>query len=146
MDPLQNLDLFLQALLGAFTSGHWSLLAVLAIVGAVAAARAGLGRYVPFFKTDLGGTLLAFVGGFVGSVAVAFAAGTPLLATLVPALLATFAAQGGWTTVKRLGWPLILWLLRKLRIVTDPVGDAEKAGDEAVTKDPPNGAGGPREV
>ena len=146
MDPLANFDAFLSMLMAAFQSGQWSLLAVLAIVGAVAGARYVLGKKFPFFKGDLGGTLLAFVGGFCGSVAVAFAGGTALLSTFVPALSMTFAAMGGWATVKRLIMPLLSFLLSKLGFASNPVAAAEKAGKTAVESKPANGAGAPREI
>ena len=145
MDPLANFDAFLSMLMAAFQSGQWSLLAVLAIVGAVAGARYVLGKKFPFFKTDLGGTLLAFVGGFCGSVAVAFAGGTALLSTFVPALSMTFAAMGGWATVKRLALPALKWLLAKLGFGSDPLADATKAGKDAVDAKPANGAGSPKD-
>lgn len=149
MDPLQNLDGFLQALLAAFTSGNWSLVAVLATVGGVALARWILVKRWPYFQTDEGGTLLALVGGFAGAVALAVTGGTPLLAALVPALLTAWAAQGGWQSAKRLLLPRLVWLLGKLGLNLGngaALKEAEAAGDEAVKENPAPGAGDVRDV
>lgn len=145
-----DLESWAQALLSAFTAGRWSLVAVLAIVALVAGARAILVPRVPFFKTDLGGTLLGFVGGTAAALAAALTGGAALgLPALASAATVAFAAMGGWTAVKRLLMPLLGMLLRLLGVGTSPSvtkAEAEKAGDDAVKKNPSDGAGPARDV
>lgn len=141
-----DLEAWFNALLSAFSSGRWSLAAVLCVVALVAAARALLVTRVPFFKTDLGGTLLGFLGGTAAALAAALTGGAALsLGAVMTAATVAFAAMGGWTAVKRLLVPLTGLLLRKLGLGS-AIKEAEAAGDAAVEENPPSGAGDVRDV
>ncbi len=112
-----DLDLLALAsqLYAAVTSGNWYLVASLALVACVFAARKLLAPKVPFLASDAGGVLLAFAGALGGALASAFAAGeAPSWALALVAAKVAFVAMGGYAALKKLAAPLVAWVAGKL--------------------------------
>jgi hypothetical protein len=87
----------------AIRGGRWMAMFGLMLVGLVAAARWGLGRVVPWFKTDRGGTVLAAATAFLTVLGSGLAAGAAFGLDLVSAAFAAAAAAIGlFTGAKRL--------------------------------------------
>jgi hypothetical protein len=102
-DPAADLGGYARAVVDAVRGGRWLVTFGLLLVGLVAAARWGLGRVVPWFLTDRGGTILAAVTAFVAVVGSGLAAGIPLGVDLLGAAVAAGAgAIGLFTGAKRL--------------------------------------------
>lgn len=143
--------------LAAVKSGQGYAAAALALVLMTALARRFGAKRWPWLNSDAGGSLLTLVGSFGGAVATALAAGSlPTLGLAWTAFGVAVAASGGYTMVKRLivpglvwlqsrlpGWAqpvlsLVLWMFTK----PDPIAVAEKAGNEAVAANPGKGIEG----
>jgi hypothetical protein len=113
-----DLDLFSLAkqLFEAVMSGNWALVVAAALVAVVFALRK---LPVPFFQSDAGGVVLAFVGALSGGMANAFAAGANFTwALFLKTAQVAFVAMGGYVGLKKLLWPLatraLEWLKSKM--------------------------------
>lgn len=105
-DPTADIGGYARAVIDAIRGGRWMVTFGLLLVGLVAAARWGLGRIVPWFRTDRGGTVLAAVTTVLAVVGSGLAAGLPLgLDLLAAALAAAAGAIGIFTAAKRLVAP-----------------------------------------
>jgi hypothetical protein len=103
VDPTTDLGGYARAVIDAIRGGRWMAMFGLMLVGLVAAARWGLGRVVPWFKTDRGGTVLAAATAFMAVLGSGLAAGAAFGLDLVSAALAAAAAAIGlFTGAKRL--------------------------------------------
>jgi hypothetical protein len=153
------LDL-LSPVVDAFRSGKYLAAGAFAVVLAVALAK----RYLPgkagaWVNGDAGGALSALVVSFAGTVGVASGAGDAWSwAMVTTAGKIALMAAGGYALIKKLvidplrplvarapGW--VQWLFSLATFVFDkatasPIKDAEKAGNDAVTANPPTGADG----
>ena len=102
-DPTTDLGGYARAVIDAIRGGRWMAMFGLMLVGMVAAARWGLGRVVPWFKTDRGGTVLAAATAFLAVLGSGLAAGATFGLDLVSAAFAAAAAAIGlFTGAKRL--------------------------------------------
>jgi len=96
---------FFGAIVTAVQGGQWRVVAVLAVVALVWAAKRWGSTYWPFLGTSRGGALLALAAGLVSTLGPALVAGTPFsLKLLLDALLLGVTAAGGWVVVRRLAF------------------------------------------
>ena len=120
MDPSVLIQLFFAKV----QAGNWKAVAAIAAIGIVWALRKFGGRYIPFLKTDRGGTLLTLATGITGGLGHALLVDAPITAELLTDGLAVgVTAAGGYVVVKRILWP----------------SDVKKAADAAgaaAAKDP----------
>ena len=124
IDPSVDPSALLQLFLAKVQVGNWKAIAALVAIGAVWALRKFGGRYIPFLKTDRGGTLLTLATGITGGLGHALLVDAPITAELLTDGLAVgVTAAGGYVVVKRILWP----------------SDVKKAADAAgaaAAKDP----------
>lgn len=100
-DPA-NLDTFMQSVAAAAQLGHWRAVAVLGVIGLVYLARRCGGGYLPFLRTDLGGSVLAFVTGLLTTVTPLLLSSAPLTSqALISAVLSGAAPAGLYTLGRR---------------------------------------------
>ncbi len=145
LDPASDFESFARLLLDAARNGDGVLLIALALVGVTALVRYFLGARVAFFKSDIGGALLAFGIGFFGAVATSLAAGDALSGELfLNALKVTFVAMGGYAGLKKLLGPVLVQGLDAAGVQVPPamLEKAKAAGAAAVLESPPTGAAG----
>jgi hypothetical protein len=101
-----NFGEFVQAVLGAATSGQWALVAAFVLVAVVW----GL-RKLPWppLKTPEGGAVLNILTGFAGAFLSALVGGAAFSWALVlTSLQVSVLAAGGWSLLKSLVFPLLL--------------------------------------
>ncbi len=146
-------------ILDAIRGGQGWLGAALALIFAVTAARRYGAKRFPQLNSKLGGAVLNVLLSFGGAAATALAAGTaPSLALALTALKVSLAAGLSFEFVKEFVAPLMralvaklpAWMQKPAGAALDlilwafekrtPVAAAEKAGDDAVAKKPPQGA------
>lgn len=146
----------------AVMGGKYIAAAALALVFAVAVVkRYAPGKYGEFVHSDVGGALTTLLMSGGGALATATLGSAPWSwGMLWMALTVGVVAMGGYTAIKRLviepllrplslkapAWMqpvfgLILWIFDK-KFQSDPVKEAEVAGDVAVATNPSPGAGG----
>lgn len=154
-DTATILDL-LKPVADAFAGGHYAFAAALGVIALVALVKKYAGTAVPWLHTDMGGSALALLTASSSALGVSLAApgAAVTLAMLKSALLVGVGAAGGYAVIKNLlidplikplmakapAWmqPLfqvVMWVFDK----PDPVADATKAGDAAVTAAPAGG-------
>jgi hypothetical protein len=142
--------------------GHYIAAAALALVLSVALLK----RYAPgkigeFVHSDAGGSLTTLLMSMGGALATATAGGAAWSwGMLWTALIVGVAAMGGYTAIKRLviepflrplmakapswmqpAFGLVMWIFDK-KFQSDPVKEAQVAGDVAVAANPATGASG----
>jgi hypothetical protein len=102
-----DLGMFAQAVLAAFSAHNWGLVTALVLIGLVWAARKWGGKLWPFLLTDRGGALLSLVGGLALSIAAAATAPTAgsVWAVLGAGLLMTVTASGTYSLLRKLLFP-----------------------------------------
>jgi hypothetical protein len=137
-------------------SGHYTEAAIIAIIGLVAAFRKWAPRQWPFWRSDVGGSLLVLLMAFGASLAAAISgSGGFEWSMLWSAFKLAALSSGGYTLIKRLGGALIsklpipgwaqkalnaaLWLFQPRG--ADAVAKAEKAGERAASEANTPGAG-----
>lgn len=140
----ENLGEFVALVLQAAQGGQWPMVAALALVAVVWAARKWGAPQVPFLGTPEGGAILNIATGFAGAFLTALMGGTPFTWGLLWASLqVSLLAAGGWAMLKSLVWPLLLRVpfIANLFSRGDAavvVTDAQKAGlAAAVVAKPP---------
>lgn len=122
-----DLEAFATSVLNAVQHGNWALVAALAVLALVWAARRFGGNKFPFLRSDAGGAVLALAMATAGAVVTALSAGSALsIALFLGALKVGFVAAGGWSTVKK----LLPWIMN---------AKATAAGDAAVAANPAPG-------
>lgn len=110
----------LQAIWAAATSGQWTLVAGLATMLLVWAARSPkspvrLVTLIPWLATEPGGVVLTFAVAFLGGVGTMLATGGVWSTGILSASLGVaWVASGGYTAVKKLGLPMLRWLRVKI--------------------------------
>lgn len=159
-DTIDSLMGALSEIVNAAASGEWSLAAILAVVALTAAARKFLPQRWPFWRGDVGGSLLVVLTSFGLALAGALKGGTPFGLDLLWGAfkLAAFSA-GGYTLIRRLArlllakLPLPSWLARFLAALVGQwkrseveVAKAEEAGRAAVEAKPSAGLEDPAEL
>jgi hypothetical protein len=150
-----------QGALQSFSDGNYGLAAVMLVVLATAAARKFLPKRYPFWRGDLGGSLLVLGAAFAATMAAALPTEGWSLGLLWTSAKVAAAASGGYTLVKRIGGALIGyasargwipgWANVALMFVLkmfQPRGEAavkkaEAAGNAAVMAKPSAGLSGP---
>lgn len=124
--PEEDLLGFAGLVINAIQSRNYFLLASLAVIGLVWAARKFLGAKVPFFRTDLGGVSLSLLMSLGATLGAAFLAGTPFgWPLLIQALGVALGASGALVYVKKL-----------LGISSGGVGGASAGGQPAAPPKP----------
>lgn len=165
-DDASAIDL-IRPVIDAFKGGDYPFAASLSIVLLVALIRRyGTGR-IPFFGTERGAALLAFVGSFAGAMSAGLSGDGEFSRHLAfTALNVALGATGGYMAVKAFliepllkskfyqekapAWlksilGLVLWIFES-RKTPPAIARAEEAGEEAVKKDPPTGMGEVKEL
>lgn len=100
--PDVDTSAWLKAVYEAATKGEWKMLAGLVLIGIVFVLRAYGSKYIKWFATSTGGTILNFVGSLGGTIGLALAAGAPVTFGLVLTGISTAAtATGLWELIKR---------------------------------------------
>ena len=100
---MEGLDVDFEALWAAIRSGQWPIVTATIVIVTVYLARRFLGEWVPWFRSDRGGVILAFATAFLGGIASGLASGSwPDGKTLMLALSTAFAAMGAWSGIKKL--------------------------------------------
>jgi hypothetical protein len=142
----------------AFTGHHYAYAGALGLMLGIALVKRYLGPKISWLHSDVGGTSLALGGAFATALVAALAGGGSVtLDMLKTSLLVGIGAAGGYAVLKKLivepllkplaakapAWAqpifsLIFWIFDK----PDPIADAAKAGDAAVTANPGAGATG----
>ncbi len=102
-DPYSNGGLFLERVLEAVKSSNWRMLAALAVIALVYAARRWASRVWPWLATDRGGAALVLATAMLGAVVNTWGAGKAMsLQMVLSALQIGFLAGGGYAVVKKL--------------------------------------------
>lgn len=156
------LDL-IKPVIDAFRGGDYPFAASMTIVFLVAIVRRYGTTKIPFFGTERGAALLAFVGSFAGAMTAGLSGdGEFSQHLLLTAVNVALAATGGYMAVKAFvidpllkskfyqdkapAWlksilSLVLWMFESKSKTPPAIAKAEAAGEEAVKKDPPKGMG-----
>lgn len=145
----------LRAVIDAFANGHATEGAFLALVLVVAVARKWGVKRFPFLATGEGAILLVLVASFATAMAASAAGAGVSWAAAYGALKIAAGAAGGYKIVRVVGGLIMrkvsmpawlksaigsaLWLFEKPG--AKAIADAEKAGDDAVRKNPAPGVG-----
>jgi hypothetical protein len=158
--PEESLGELLRPIIDAVLAGDYWLAGAAALIFATTAAYRYLPRLSPrfaFVASTPGKALtllLVSYGGALAASLVGAATMSPALA--FAALKVALAAAGGYSVAKAVVYPLLAWLETKapgwmapvISVLLwafrsgDPDAAAEKAGDEAVDADPPDGTAG----
>jgi hypothetical protein len=100
-DPNVDASAWLKALYEALTSKSWGVVVGLAMVGLTYPIRKWGSNVVPWFKTKLGGVVLAFTLGMLATLGVAAAAGAKITLVLVAVTASSTATAAGlWGWIK----------------------------------------------
>lgn len=150
--------------LDSFSAGNYSVAAILVVVALTAAARKYLPSRYPFWRGDLGGSLLVLGASFAATLAAGVPAAGWSWSLLWTSAKVAAAASGGYTLVKRIGGWLIGYASARGWIpgwanvaltyalkMFQPKGEAaivkaEAAGAAAVEANPGEGLSGPTDT
>lgn len=100
--PDANAGDFIKALFTAATNGEWKIVAGLVMIGFVFVLRTWGSKYVKWFASSTGGTILNFTASLGATLGVALASGAPIKLGLVATAFSTAATAAGlWELLKK---------------------------------------------